>query len=270
VEAYAIDAATGQLELMNRVPLSLSGILPRDLAIAPDGASIVVALHGGGAYNVLPLRDDGRLGRVSGILKEIGSGPHASQGWAHPSAVIFDRAGRVLAADQGSDKLSVLSLSNGGFEIACRREAAAGSGPSSIVLDPTGKRVYVAHALNGSLSSFAYDATTGRILDCGQMVWASVAGEVATLSIHPSGEILYSSHGDGIQAWQIAADGSLEALPGVRGVKANRLHVTADGESLLVLTSGAVLRMKIDAANRALAAPVKVAILSNPLSIAIL
>ncbi len=35
VEAYVIDAATGRLEFRNRVPLSLSGILPRDLAVAP-------------------------------------------------------------------------------------------------------------------------------------------------------------------------------------------------------------------------------------------
>ena len=79
VEAYAIDAATGRLEFKNRVPLSLSGILPRDLAVAPDGRSVVVAMHGGGAYNVVSVLEDGRLGRVSGILKETGSGPHALQ-----------------------------------------------------------------------------------------------------------------------------------------------------------------------------------------------
>ena len=110
VEAYAIDRATGRLEWMNRVPLSLSGTAPRDLAVAPNGRSVVVAVHGGGAYNVLSLDEDGRLGRVSGILKEVGSGPHPSQTTAHPAAVMFDREGRVLTADQGSDRLNVLAL----------------------------------------------------------------------------------------------------------------------------------------------------------------
>ena len=110
VEAYAIDAVAGRLELKNRVPLSLSGTLPRDLAVAPDGRSIVVAVHGGGAYNLLPVLEDGSLGRVSWILKETGSGPHELQASAHPSAVLFDPVGRVLTADQGSDRLSVLSL----------------------------------------------------------------------------------------------------------------------------------------------------------------
>ena len=270
VEAYVIDAATGRLEFKNRAPLSLSGISPRDLAVARDGRSIVVAIHGGGAYNVVSIVEDGRLGRVLGILKETGSGPHALQACAHPAVVMFDREGRVLTADQGSDKLSVFSLSNGELTVAGRCEVTAGSGPGSMVLDPDSKRLYVAHALNGSVSSFGYDAILGRILDRTQTVRASVAGERAALAMHPSGETLYSSHGDGVQAWKIAANGSLATLPGVEGVQANTLHVMADGRSLLALGSDAVLRMKIDSAARVLAAPVQVAALSRPVSIAIL
>ena len=205
MEAYAIDAATGRLEFKNRVPLSLSGILPRDLAVAPDGRSLVVAVHGGGAYNVLSLHEDGRLGRVSGIFKETGSGPHVLQSAAHPSAVIFDAAGRVLTADEGSDKLSVFSLSDGQLTATGRREVPAGSGPSSIVLHPDGDRLYLANALNGTLSS--YD---GGTLDHRQTV--SLGSEVAGLAMHPSGETLYAAHGDGVRVWKIAADG-MEAWP---------------------------------------------------------
>jgi len=256
VQAYAIDGATGHLALKNRVPLSLSGILPRDLAIAPDGRSVVVAVHGGGAYNALSVDEEGRLGRVSWILKETGSGPHAWQACAHPAAVMFDPVGRVLTADQGSDQLSVLSISHGELTVVGRCEVTAGSGPSSMVLDPNGKRLYVAHALNGSVSSFGYDPTVGRILDRKQAVSASVAGEMA-------------AHGDGIQAWKIAANSALEGLPGVEGVRANKLHVTADGKSLLALSSDAVLQMNIDRATHVLAAPVNLVSLSKPLSIAV-
>ena len=73
VEAYAVDAKDGSITLLNRQPLSLSATSPRHCAVSPDGRSLVVAVHGGGAYNVLPIGEDGRLGRVSGILKEIGS-----------------------------------------------------------------------------------------------------------------------------------------------------------------------------------------------------
>lgn len=267
VEAYAIDPATGELEFRNRVPLSLSGIAPRDLAVAPDGHSLVIAVHGGGAYNVVTIHGDGRLGRVSGILKETGSGPHALQASAHPSAVIFDRMGRVLAADQGSDKLSVLSLCNGELAVSSRCAVTAGSGPGSLVLDPGGKRLYVAHTLHGSVSSFTYDATVGRILDHKQTVWTSGAGEMAALAMHPAGDLLYSAHRDGMWAWKFATDRSLEALLRVESVQATKLHVTADGKSLLALSSDAVLEMKIAASAHELAAPVKVASPSKPMSI---
>jgi 6-phosphogluconolactonase len=270
VEAYTIEPVTGHLELKNRIPLSLSGILPRDLAISPDGRSVVVAVHGGGAYNILPIHEDGGLGRVSGILKETGSGPHALQASAHPAAVMFDRVGRVLAADQGSDRLSVLSLSNGELQVSGRREAAVGGGPSSMVLNPTNKQLYVTHALNGSVSCFGYDAMLGKILDCQQIISISAVGEMAALAMHPSGQMLYSSHGNGIQAWKIAPNGSMESRSGVKGLQASKLHVTADGKSLLALSRDAVLRMKIDAATHLLAAPVQLVSVSKPLSIAIL
>ena len=87
--------------------------------------------------------------------------------------------------------------------------------------------------------------------------------------MHPSGEVLYSSHGDAMQTWKIAANGSLESLPGIKEVHTGRLHVTAEGDTLLALCSDAILSLKINATNRMLGAPVKVASLSAPISIAL-
>jgi 6-phosphogluconolactonase len=266
VESYTINAMTGQLALKNRVPLSLSATSPTDLAVAADGRSMVVAVHGGGAYNVVPFAENGSLGTVSGILKEIGSGSHRLQMAAHPSAVIFDREGRVLAADQGNDKLSVLTLRDGGLRVTGRCKVTPGSGPSCLVLHPDGRQVYVGHAFNGAVSSYSYDAA--GILEHKQTVGTSVMGAVSALAIHPDGEMLFSSHGDALLAWKIQADG-LEPLPALEGVHATRLHVTADGGTLLALSSDAVLSLKIRAATRLLATPVKVASLSRPISIAI-
>ncbi|HET6220017.1 MAG TPA: beta-propeller fold lactonase family protein [Acidobacteriaceae bacterium] len=267
VEAYTINATNGQLALKNRVPLSLSATSPADLAVAPNGRSIVVAVHGGGAYNLLLLEEDGSLGRVTGILKEIGAGPHALQDAAHPSAVKFDRVGRVLTADQGNDKLSVLTLSDGGLLVAGRCEVTPGSGPGYLALHPDGRRVYVGHALDGAVSSYSYDAA--GILEHKQTVGTSVMGAVAALAIHPSGEMLFSAHGNALLAWKLQANGGLAPLPGLEKVHATRLHVTGDGGTLLALSSDAVWSMKINAAAGLLATPVKVASLSKSLSLAI-
>src|SRR5258708_6139437 len=125
VEAYAINGVNGTLKLVNRQRLSLSATAPRHAAISPDGRALVVAVHGGGAYNVLPLGKDGSVGAVSGILKETGSGPHDKQRSAHPQMVVFDHAGRVVTADLGSDRLSVLKLDNARLCIAGRCAAQA-------------------------------------------------------------------------------------------------------------------------------------------------
>jgi hypothetical protein len=81
--------------------------------------------------------------------------------------------------------------------------------------------------------------------------------------------MLFSSHGDGLLAWKLQENGGLEPLPGVEGVHATKLYVTADGGTLLALSSDAVWSMKINAAARMLATPVKVASISRPISIAI-
>src|SRR5690348_4589576 len=48
VESYRIERGSGHLDLISRVPLSLSATMPRQLALSPDGRFLVVAVHGGG------------------------------------------------------------------------------------------------------------------------------------------------------------------------------------------------------------------------------
>jgi 6-phosphogluconolactonase len=261
VEAYAINRLTGGLQWMTRVPLSLSGAYPRDLAITPDGQSMVVAIHGGGAYNVLSIEKDGRPGKVTGILKEIGSGPHPLQTAAHPSAVMFDQQGRVLTADMGADRLSTLAVVSGEIRVSSRREVAAGSGPTCMVLHPDGNHLYVVHALDGTVSSFAYGPEAD--LEHKRTVRTSLRTETATLAIHPTGEVLYSSHGRDLQTWKLRRDGGLEPLHSIFGLQAHTLQVTAGGESLFALSSDGVLTMSIDAATFLPGKPVLVAPLSQ-------
>lgn len=268
VQSFAIDRVTGRLTWQNTTPLSLSGISPRDLAVSPDGRHLVVAVYGGGAYNLLSLEEDGRLGKVTGILKEIGSGPHSLQTTAHPSVVIFDRAGHVLTADQGSDRLSSLSLNRGSLTVAARYAVAAGSGPAAMALSANGEQLYVAHALNGSLSNFRYDAT--HVLDHKQTVRVPASGTSAALSLHPSGNLLFSTHGQGIHTWNTAADAGLACLSEVRGLKVSRLHAMPDGRRLVALASDAVLSFSIDAKNGELSDPIQIAAVSLPLSLAVL
>jgi len=109
VESFAVHAETGCLTRVSRQGLALSATMPRSLAVAPDGRHLVVAVYGGGSYNVLPVAANGEIGRVTQVVKEIGYGR-----CAHPSSVVFHPSGQfVTATDTGADRVSVFRFSEG-------------------------------------------------------------------------------------------------------------------------------------------------------------
>lgn len=161
VETFALDQANGTLELVGRQPLSLSAIRPRSLAISPDGSSLLVAVFGGGAYNVLTLDESGLPSAPSVILKQVGRGQHPTeQASAHPSHVLFHPGkGIALAADYGAERLDILASDRGEFgagsmKVVARIPCVAGSGPSKIAIHPDGELFVVAHVLRPALTAF--------------------------------------------------------------------------------------------------------------------
>ena len=244
VEAYAIDSAMGSLELLNRQRLSLSATRPKHAAISPDGKTLLVAIHGGGAYNILPLKEDGSLGPVAGILKETGSGPHEDQASAHPQMVAFDRKGRALTADLGNDRLSILNIDTTQPAFAARHHTKAGEGPRQIAFHPDGELLFVANGLHPSIVCYAYNATEGKITERLTEVSTSdskVSGGVL-MAMDPSGELLYTAHpgmNNGVSIWTIEPrTAQLRKLQVVdEGMpRLHELTVTPDGNNLLGLS----------------------------------
>ena len=277
VEAYAIDGAEGSLRLVNRQKLSLSATAPRHAAISPDRKALVVAVHGGGAYNVLPLGEDGSVGAVSGILKETGSGPHDEQRSAHPQMAVFDRAGRVVSADLGSDRLNVLKLDAAGLSIAGRHAAQAGDGPRQIVFHPDGRLLFVANELDASVACYGYDASEGRIV--GRLGQVATAGDGSSggvvMAVDPAGEMLYTAHrrgSGGVSMWRIArSTGGLQRLQVVDegGPRLHEITMAADGKSLLGLSrdDGGVFGWRV--AKGQISGGVRLISLAAPMSIAV-
>lgn len=275
IESYQIDPLTGRLMLLGRYPLSLSAVMPRHLAISPDGKKLIVAVHGGGMYNVLPILEDGRLARVRNIFKETGSGPCPGQEAAHPQAVIFDSNGRAIAADLGCDRLTVFALEDG-LRVQARYEMAAGSGPRHLALHPAGHLLYAAHGLDGALSGFAYDPLAGSI----SRRLFEVPGEYAeALTIHPSGDFLFTARRGTVTAWGIeTGTGALRKLSerrlaideasAERQTTVHNLAPSATGHSLVILSGTGVQRIRFDTARGSLGAPAVMASLSGAQSLA--
>ena len=284
-EAYAIDERNGRLTLINRQPLSLSGVIPAHLAVSPDGRALVVALYGGGAYNVLPISADGKLGKVSSIEKETGSGPDTErQESPHPHMVQFDASGqRVLATDLGSDRINVFTLTDGKLALVGRTATQPGSGPRHLALHPSQRFLYLVNELDATVACFGYDAASGLIDGQRQRISTvpqDFTGQKnsAALVMHPSGQFLYASNrrlksehplADSIAAFRVdATSGTLTPLQhwseGLRFPRA--LAMAPSGSHLYALSQkgDAILRLRIDPANGKLDQPVQVAQVPTP------
>jgi 6-phosphogluconolactonase len=278
VEAYVINGADGSLKLVNRQTLSLSATAPRHAVVSPDGMALVVSVHGGGAYNVLPLGKNGSVGAVLGILKEAGSGPHDEQRSAHPQMVVFDRAGRVVSADMGSDRLNVLKLDAAQISIAERYAAQAGDGPRQIAFHPDGRLLFVANELHASVACYSYDANEGKIVGRLGRVATTFDGSTAgvVMAMDPAGELLYTTHrrgSGGVSMWRIArSTGALQRLQVVdeNGPRLHEMTMTSDGKNLLGLSreESGVFGWRI--ANRQLRRGVQLTSLARPMSVATL
>lgn len=272
VEAFAIDPDHGRLTLLNRQPLSLSGIRPRHLAVSPDGRSLVVAVSGGGAYNLLPIAPDGRPGKVSGILKEVGSGLNPDhQQASHPQMVIFDPTARhLLGTDLGSDRVNVLTLADDKLTLHGRSATQPGSGPHQMAFHPDGHLLYVRNELEASISCYGYNATSGKVLNLLQQVSTrpdDSNGQPAagTMAIHPSGKYLYvSDHRcETIAGWHInATTGALTPMESRTDLASpHAITLTPDGSAMLGLSrkEDSVFRLAIDITSGHLHQPVQVA-----------
>jgi 6-phosphogluconolactonase len=199
VEAYAIDPQTGMVTLLNRQ--SVGGPIPAHLAVDPSGRHLVVANYIGGNFVVLPIGADGRLGPVSGEVKDSGSGPNkARQEAPHPHAVVFDRAGQyIAAADLGIDKVETFRLSGGGLSRVSTASTAPGAGPRHLAFHHNGKVLYVVNELSATVTAFAYDPATGQIGTPIQTISTEPPGfagphSTAEIAVHPSGKFLYVSN----------------------------------------------------------------------------
>jgi 6-phosphogluconolactonase (cycloisomerase 2 family) len=198
-EAYAIDPAKGKIKLLNRQ--STNSPTPAHLAVDPTGRNLLVANYIGGDFVILPVGVDGRLGPMSGAVKDMGSGPNKERQEApHPHGVVFDPAGRfVAAADLGIDKVQIFRLAEGGLARVSKASVAPGAGPRHIAFDHFGKRLYIVNELNATVTAFDYDAATGQIGKLLQTVSTEPSGysgphSTAEIAIHPSGKFLYASN----------------------------------------------------------------------------
>ncbi len=226
VSAFAIDATTGGLRLLNQQ--ASRGQAPAHITIDSSGSFVYVANYSSGTAAVFPVQADGSLGEASDVVQHVGSGPDPRrQREPHAHSVTLDFSGRhAYVADLGMDKLMIydiakepgkLSSSDPGFV-----QVEGGSGPRHCAFHPSGRFAYLINEMGNTVTAFSYDAADGALtaLQTVPTLPADFDGRSTTADVHvsPSGRFLYGSNRghDSIVVYQI--DGETGRLTYVQHV----------------------------------------------------
>jgi len=208
VSAYRINQQSGTLKLMEVQPFSLSATFPGHLAISPRGRYLIASAQGGGAYNLFPIAEDGSIGHVCSIRKEVGCDPCSeSQGLARPQAVLFTRRGDcVLTVDQGNDSVSIL---DGGLSLRARAALPRGTGAQFLAIHHASQIGFISGSHSRTLLTFRYDAAAATITQPVTWVEDSVSGPLA---LHPECRTLYVPTIGGIAVFDFQESGNIRRI----------------------------------------------------------
>jgi 6-phosphogluconolactonase (cycloisomerase 2 family) len=175
---------------------------PGQVAFSPDGSQLIVTTKANGNdIDVYGVRPDGTLSATPVVNAEPG---------AVPFAITFDRAGRLVIAEAGTDALATFALNPTGT-VTQLATAATGQTATCWVTSADGL-LFASNAGSGTVSSFADDA--GGLTLLGQT--STDAGTVDSAA-SPDGRFLYvQTGGSGIvDEFSIGATGGLTEIGSV-------------------------------------------------------
>lgn len=202
VSAFAVDAQTGKLELLNRQ--LTHGTDPCHVVVDEQRKHVFVANFMSGSVCVLPVNDDGTLGEACDFVQHRGSSvdPHRQNG-PHAHSVTLDASNRfVFVPDLGLDKLMIYRFDS---KRSLLEPAATpwikmkpGAGPRHLSFHPGGRFAYLVNELDSTVTILAYDGSAGTF-DHVQNVSTlpdAFAGESTCADIHvsPPGSFAYASN----------------------------------------------------------------------------
>ncbi len=168
VSSFSVDPTTGKLTPLNQQLSQGKG--PCHVSMDPTGKTVMVANYGSGHVASFPVKSDGSLGEAASThLQSPASksnlkrqeGPHAHS--IHADA----KSQFVFACDLGCDRIFIYQLDATTGKLTPHSpdslKLADGSGPRHFTFHPNGKFAYVNQELSMTVTSLAYDATTGSL-----------------------------------------------------------------------------------------------------------
>jgi 6-phosphogluconolactonase (cycloisomerase 2 family) len=193
VDQFQIDSSSGGLTPLTTVPYdSLTGnITPQMLKVSPAGNLIFCALGNGGERVFTFDPSSGTLAYANQAIQLNASGTSDN------ALAIDSTASYLYVARSGTNGgMAVYSIGAGGvLNSVAGSPFAAGNRPFSIVLDKTGKYLYVANRTDSTIS--AYSIGTGSALTAVSGSPFGGGQQVISLGVDPGGTYLLAGANGG-------------------------------------------------------------------------
>jgi len=202
VGAFAVDAETGEMTLLNLKPTGGTG--PCYVSVAGGGEWVLVANYSGGSVSLLPVLSDGSLGDRSDMVQHEGASLDSKrQAGPHAHSIVPDASGNfAFVPDLGLDRILTYRVEREAGRLVPHEipftQVRAGAGPRHLAFHPGGRFAYVINELDSTLTSFAYDAGAATLAEI-ETVPALPEGydgasHCADVHVLPSGRYIYGSN----------------------------------------------------------------------------
>lgn len=235
--AFRIDAATGKLTELNRVPSG--GGMPCHVAVDHAGKVLATANWATGSAAVFKLRGNGHIGEAAGHYQHKGE----SGVQVHCHAVVFSPDNKFLIeTDTGLN--SIFVHRRDGRPDAPPLKLVNKVNPRHLVFHPNGKWAYVANEDGPGCTMLRYDAKSGIFAEISvtRTVPTAYTNRVtpAEAVMHPSGRyVLISNRGhESIAVLEVhPASGALRLLEAFQpgGTGARSFNVDPSGQWVFAL-----------------------------------
>lgn len=231
VTAYAVDAATGALKLLNTV--SSQGAVPAFVSVHASGKFVMLANYSGGTFAIVRIRPDGSLGEATDVIGPFpaihpataadnppGQFAGSDHGGSRAHMIGNDPTGQfVVGDDAGRDEIHVwkLDMATGKLADVSRITALPGSAPRHFVFSADGKLLYQLFEQDSRLG--IYDFNNGKPVQRGKTVSLLPDGYAGSatgseLLIARDGKHIYAANRtqDSIAVFALAADGGVKRI----------------------------------------------------------
>lgn len=238
--AYAFDAVSGQLTLINKSLTNSSG--PCFITATPN--HVFTANYNGGSLSAFARNADGSLSELKQKIQHEGSSINLSrQKEPHVHQVVV--SGKyVLANDLGTDKVTVYAYdSKADSKILTPWNALTvklGSGPRHLTFSRNGKLAYLVQELDGTVSVLNFSKGKLELLqECSLLTNSDQQGWAADIHLSPDGKFLYATNrapANNITCFSVDKKGRIELKSQVStlGDGPRNFAISPDGKFVLV------------------------------------